>query len=111
MKLVGGDVTQSSVTVIRAVVVPASKAKFVEATLDVPLVEGKTVIFEPAVKSLSTQGVVAPESLLTLTSDKSVLIPVENYHSMLGANLVLGNVVRQSEEAKVPCNTFGDLVS
>ena len=60
MKLVGGEVNQSSVRLIRAVVVPASKAKFVEATLDVPLVEGETVVFEPAVKSLSIQGVVLP---------------------------------------------------
>ena len=62
MKLVGGDVTQSSVRLIRAVV-PSRKAKFVEATLDVPLVGGETVLFEPAVKFVSIQRVVAPESL------------------------------------------------
>ena len=40
-----------------------------------------------------------------------MFIPVVNYHSLaatLDSNLVLGNVVRQSEEPKVLCNTFDD---
>ena len=36
MKLVGGDVSQSNVRLIRAVVVPGNKANFVEAALDIP---------------------------------------------------------------------------
>ena len=35
-KLVGGDVSQSNLRLIRAVVVPGNKAKYVEAALDIP---------------------------------------------------------------------------
>ena len=40
VKLVGGEINQSQVRLVQAVSVPSGKAIFVEAKLDVPLVEG-----------------------------------------------------------------------
>ena len=67
-------------------------------------------------KGLSDHGLVAPESLVTLTTDTSVLLPVENYESLtakLDSDFVLGHVFRlvdknetklTSNEEVVTCN-------
>ena len=97
MKIFGGEITQSQVRLVQTVVVPSGKVKFVEAKLDVPLIEGEELLFEPDVEVLSKFGLVAPEALLTLKSHSSVLVPVENYDALaarMDANVVLGQVVR-----------------
>ena len=45
LKLVGGEISQSQVRLVQTVAVPSGKAKFVEAKLDVPLVEGEELVF------------------------------------------------------------------
>ena len=54
LKFVGGDITQSRVRLVRVVVVPGTKARFVVAALDLPLIEGEEVVFEPDVQSLNS---------------------------------------------------------
>ena len=103
LRLVGGEVTQSQVRLVQTVVVPSRKAKFVEARLDVPLIEGEALIFEPDVESLTRCGLVAPEALVTLKSDSSVLVPVENYETLpsrMDSDLKLGQVVRPNKEVE-----------
>ena len=102
VKLVGGEINQSQVRLVQAVSVPSGKAKFVEAKLDVPLVEGEELVFEPCAETFGKHTLVAPEALVTLHSDGKVLVPVENYESMtvrLESDLVLGQVVRPNKAA------------
>ena len=65
LKLVGGEISQSQVRVVQAVAVPSGKAKFVEAKLDVPLVEGEELVFEPCTETFQKHALVAPEALVT----------------------------------------------
>jgi hypothetical protein len=51
VKLVGGEVNQSQVRLVQTVSVPNGKAKFVEAKLDVPLVKGEELVFEPCTET------------------------------------------------------------
>ena len=65
-------------------------------------------MFEPDAKALSDHGLVAPESLVTLTTDTSVL-PVEKYESLtakLDSDFVLGHVFRpvDKNETKLTSN-------
>ena len=53
-----------------------------KARLDIPLIKGEELMFEPDEKVLNQCGLVPPESLLTLTSDDSLLVPVENHGSI-----------------------------
>ena len=80
LRQVGGNVARSQVQLVQAVVVPNHKAKFVEAKLEVPLQKGEELVFEPDVSAMRAFGVVAPESLVILQSDK-VLVPVENHEA------------------------------
>ena len=60
--------------------------------------------FRPDAKALGDHGLVAPESLVTLTTDRSVLLPVENYESLtskLDSDFVLGHVFRPVDENEV----------
>ena len=87
---------------VQAVSVPSGKAKFVEAKLDVPLVEGEELIFEPRAEMFDRHALVAPEALVTLHSDGKVLVPVENHEALtvrLESDTVLGQVVRPSKAA------------
>ena len=102
VKLVGGEVNQSQVRLVQAVSVPSGKAKFVEAKLDVPLVEGEELVFEPCAETFDRHALVAPEALVTLHSDGKILVPVENHEALtvrLESDTVLGQVVRPSKAA------------
>ncbi len=102
VKLVGGEVNQSQVRLVQTVSVPNGKAKFVEAKLDVPLVEGEELVFEPRAETFQRNALAAPEALVTLHSDGKVLVPVENYEALtarLESDTVLGQVVRPSKVA------------
>ena len=97
LKLVGGEVAGAHVRLVETVVVPGQKAKFVKARLDVPLIKGEELMFEPDEEVLSRCGLTAPESLLTLTSDDSLLVPVENHGPIpvrLDVDVVVGQVAR-----------------
>lgn len=92
--MAGGKITQSQVRLVQKVIVPSQKAKFVKVKLDVPLIDGEESVIEPVVEALSKCGLTA---LLTLKSDSSILVPVENYEALaaiMDADFVLGNVVR-----------------
>ena len=96
LKLVGGEVNHSQVRLVQAVSVPSKKAKFVEVRLDVPLVEGEELFFDPCAETFGKHSLVAPEALVTLPTDDKVLVPVENYESLtmrLESDTVRGQVV------------------
>ena len=102
VKLVGGEVSQYQVRLVQAVSVPSGKAKFVKAKLDVPLINGEELVFEPCAETFHRHALVAPEALVTLHSDGKVLIPVENYEALtvrLESDTVLGQVIRPCKVA------------
>ena len=50
-------------------------------------------MFDPDPKALNDHGLVAPESLVTLVTDKRIFLPVENYESLtakLDSDLTIG---------------------
>lgn len=68
--------------------------------MDVPLVEGEELIFEPCTETFQKHSLVAPEALVTVQSDGKVFVPVENYEALtvrLESDVVLGQVVRPSK--------------
>ena len=102
VKLVGGEISQSQIRLVQAVSVPSGKAKFVEATLDVPLITGEELVFEPCTETFNRHTLVAPDALVTLHSDGKVLVPIEKYEALtvrLESDTVLGQVIRPNKVA------------
>ena len=93
VKLVGGEISQCQIRLVQVVSVPSGKAKFVEAKLDVPLITGEDLVFEPCAETFNRHTLVASEALVTLHSEGKVLVPVENYKALtvrLESDTVLG---------------------
>ena len=65
--------------------------------LDVPLVEGEELVFEPCAVMFHKHALIA---VVTLNADGRVLVPVENYEALtvrMESDVVLGQVVRPSK--------------
>ena len=85
------------VSLIQTKAVPARAQSFVEAEVESELLKGACVLFEPD-KTLETHGIGAPESLLHVSDQGKVFIPIVNYQQQVvhldgGTSLGLAEVV------------------
>ena len=102
----GVEEVKSQVQLVRAVVVPSHKAKFVEAKLDGQLQKGEELVFEPDVLGMGACGIIAPEALVTMQLEGPVFVPIENYEgcdAKLESDTILGYVVKREAEFCYSC--------
>lgn len=67
------------VCLIQTTRVPRRTGKFVEAKVDSSMLPGTHMVFEPEPGVLESRGLSAQESLLTISPDCRVLVPVQNF--------------------------------
>ena len=67
------------VCLIQTTRVPGGMGKFVEAKVDTNMLPGTHMVFEPEPGILESRGLSAQESLLTISPDCRVLVPVQNF--------------------------------
>ena len=94
----------ASVCLIQTTQVPGRTGKFLEAKLNVDMAPGTHMVFEPEPGVLESRGLSAQESLLTISPDRNVLVPVQNFQKCpieLTEGMKTGN---DREYVSKPCN-------
>ena len=69
----------ASVCLIETTRVPGCTGKFLKATLNVDMAPGTHTVFEPEPGVLESRGLSAQGSLLTISPERNVLMPVQNF--------------------------------
>ena len=103
-----GTTRSGKVCLVQSCSIPCRSGKLVKARVE-PACEHLEVLFEPGPR-LSQVGLGAPESLLTLEDDGTVMVPVQNFSDsemVLRQGDELGSAVELSEE--LTCPSVGDL--
>ena len=116
---------KSNVSLVRSTYLPTGSTRVLEATLQTPLTEGGTLLFEPHPTS-NPDGLELPEVLVKQQHDGRILLVAEN-HSALSSYLKAGRCVgavtsvedvsvcavptteqdKESEEVGTPCSHSG----
>ena len=90
----------ANVCLIQTTHVPARTGKFLEAKLNVRMAPKTHMIFEPEPGVLESCGLSSQESLLTISPDRNVLIPIQNFQKCpveLTEGMKLGKVESMSK--------------
>ena len=72
----------ANVCLVRATTIPSNSGRFVKAQVSTALPEGKGFMFEPKFESIDKLGLSVQGCLLTVASDKTIPIPIENFQGV-----------------------------